>query len=230
MKDHKRMVIWIGAMVVLLIAASTAVIFAGKRDDFEGDILVNEAGNRFGYQTGIHYGGDFDEFGNYHNNPDSPEAADPEISEDESADPEKTPKELLSEMDTENIKRRIMSEENNIPLGSIEEYAPDTLDSDVSGSDRNRTDNSGIEILHSGEIKDVSDITVSESKGYYNDEVVCDAASQEEAERIASQISGTLLSWDNGMAVIQIKSPVDEFLEQLEQEGSDLQLYRHYYF
>lgn len=78
--------------------------------------------------------------------------------------------------------------------------------------------------------EDRSDIRPIKSNGYKEHEVICDAQSQEAAKSIADEISGTLLSWNNGTATIQIEESVDELLDRLEREGSNLELYRHYIF
>ncbi len=72
-------------------------------------------------------------------------------------------------------------------------------------------------------------IPVIQSSGYAEHEVLCDAETQEIAESIATQISGSLLSWQNGVAKIKIEESVDDLLLRLESEGSDLELYRRYY-
>lgn len=81
------------------------------------------------------------------------------------------------------------------------------------------------------EVEGEADLSVGvyRSQGYSDNEVLCEAESEEEAESIAAQISGTLLSWEHGVAAIKIDESVDSLLEKLEQQGSSLQLYRKYY-
>lgn len=78
--------------------------------------------------------------------------------------------------------------------------------------------------------EDICVVTPIKTNGYKEHEVLCNAQSKEEAEHIANAISGTLLSLNQGTAIIQIEESVDDLLARLEQEGSELQLYRHYIF
>ena len=70
---------------------------------------------------------------------------------------------------------------------------------------------------------------IIQPSGYYPNRVRCDAESMEAAESIAKQISGTVLSCEQGTAVIEITGSVDELLATLEQQGSELHLYRCYF-
>lgn len=51
-----------------------------------------------------------------------------------------------------------------------------------------------------------------ESQDYIENEVICESASEEEAEKIATLVDGQLKSFQNGYAVIEIKETVEEFL------------------
>lgn len=215
MGNRKKMIIWGGAGLVLIAVAALgfSLIHTNKGNvsneldkvDMEGDL-------------GIHYGGNFDEAtGTYRDGyvPDTAEQrADADIDEAEKDVVNETPEEKLKKFDEagegdiygeEDSKDRIVLYDNN----SVEDSeVPDAVDIN--------------EI-----VKNVEDFDY-EADGYDEHELICDAESLEKAESIASQISGTVLSWNEGVATIRIDGSVDELLERLEQEGSNLMLYRKY--
>lgn len=63
---------------------------------------------------------------------------------------------------------------------------------------------------------------------YVENQVVAVAESQREAKKIAKQIGGELLSYENQVAVIQIGVTVEELMQQLEEDASLPKVYPNY--
>lgn len=63
---------------------------------------------------------------------------------------------------------------------------------------------------------------------YVENQVVAVAESKREAKKIAKQIGGELLSYDNQVAVIQIGVTVEEMMQQLEEDPSLPKVYPNY--
>ncbi len=63
---------------------------------------------------------------------------------------------------------------------------------------------------------------------YVENQVVAVAESKREAKKIAKQIGGELLSYDNQVAVIQIGVTVEEMMQQLEEDSSLPKVYPNY--
>lgn len=193
--------------VVLVVGVAAGRNLSTARSIAKEDVKSSELTH------GIHYGGNFNEFQNL-TKQDSE-------SDDFELEPEETKESLIKEMEE--------AEKNN----------PGDIYGEEGGKIRQRDDlfegeapaleeNTEEEIDETGFTGSV-DIPVYTSKGYAEHEVICDAQSQEEAESIASQISGTLLSWKNGVATIQITDSVDIFLEQYEQQGGETKFYKRFY-
>ena len=231
--DKKR-VVTIVLVVVFIIAIVGVVMIFRKKDlgKVDGGRINGNAD-----EMGIHYGGSFDEF-QYQE-------------EEEKEDLEKESAEVdLDEVASETA--RIEKEfEKNKPgeVTTDDEELSGTGDrvsarAAVSGSGSKREEKESENIGkisdrsesgqnvpdESGEADDGGDIGhIIQSSGYAEHEVVCDAETQEMAETIAAQIGGTVLSYQNGIATIQIEENVDTLLERLEQEGSSLELHRNYF-
>lgn len=56
----------------------------------------------------------------------------------------------------------------------------------------------------------------SGNSNYVEHEVVCRVDSEEEAERVAEAVNGSLKSWQEGIAVIEIQETVQEFLKKYQ--------------
>lgn len=63
---------------------------------------------------------------------------------------------------------------------------------------------------------------------YVENQVVAVAESKREAKKIAKQIGGELISYDNQVAVIQIGMTVEEMMQQLEEDSSLPKVYPNY--
>lgn len=63
---------------------------------------------------------------------------------------------------------------------------------------------------------------------YVENQVLAVAESKREAKKIAKQIGGELLSYDNQVAVIQIGTTVEEMMQQLEEDSSLPKVYPNY--
>jgi len=251
------MAMLIGIIVMLLAAVSIAVPFfsshTGKELEIEGNELAREkehgsgaadgtggqpaggsgdesetkAGGGSGYDLGIGYGGSFDEFAHYEKEPvpGRPETPEPEWMDAEATDLQKTADELMESINSGEIDGILYDEKNEALGESSASFKPNASDQVENAPEDSGEDEPDLE----ADAEELG-IPILKSKGYFEDEVICNADSQAEAQTIASQISGLLLSWDNGVAIIQISGSVDDLLKQLEQQGSSLELYRHYYF
>lgn len=207
MKDKKHMVIAGVAVLAVVLVAGVAVMHGktGRSMDSDSDLLSSELKN------GIDYGGTFDEFQSMH-----------EEDELETSDSD--------EMVAEEIKKLKKSRTGDVFKG--ENLTKDTpVKVDTVSYENNEEQENVEEVSDTVENElELTDMTAHRSSGYAEHEVLCDAQSEGEAEEIANQISGTLLSWKYGTATIQITDSVDEFLERYEQQGGDIKLYRKYYF
>lgn len=66
------------------------------------------------------------------------------------------------------------------------------------------------------------------NQDYIENQVVAVAESKREAKKIAKQIGGELLSYDNQVAVIQIGVTVEEMMQQLEDDSTLPKVYPNY--
>ncbi|MBD5508254.1 MAG: hypothetical protein HDR05_09470 [Lachnospiraceae bacterium] len=66
------------------------------------------------------------------------------------------------------------------------------------------------------------------NQDYIENQVVAVAESKREAKKIAKQIGGELLSYDNQVAVIQIGVTVEEMMQQLEEDSTLPKVYPNY--
>ncbi len=229
-----RRVIMIGTAILLFAVVSVAAVVIHRKS--AGNLELETEFQDDSARMGIDYGGTFDEF-NY--NPDEKDDIEMEgddledTQSDEGDYAEMEPNELLAELRKQRelegggIKRN-RSAQTNIPDSNSSEAARAKSDDSTNDDFVDNYD----DFEDDGEAVDISElgIVTYESKGYAQDEVRCNVDSREEAENVAAQISGTLLSWDNGVATIKIEGSVDEFLEKFEQQGSSLHLYRNYYY
>lgn len=218
MRNKRKMIILGGAAFALIVAASVTVSLirnnSVEAEEFDDGIGVGD-------ELGVHYGGSFDETtGTYRDGhvPDVSEQGSGKDSDDIlDIEAEETPAERIKKMDE-------TATEGDIYEGVGSKDRIVLYDND-SAKDLELTEAVDID---ENEAVEIMDDFGYETDGYAEHEVICDAGSQEEAESIASQISGTLLSWNEGVATIRIEGSVDELLERLEQEGSNLMLYRKY--
>lgn len=67
-----------------------------------------------------------------------------------------------------------------------------------------------------------------DNQEYVENQVVAVAESKREAKKIAKQIGGELLSYDNQVAVIQIGMTVEEMMQQLEEDSTLPRVYPNY--
>ncbi|MCH5248806.1 MAG: hypothetical protein J1E98_02680 [Lachnospiraceae bacterium] len=225
MRNKKKMIA-IGGAALALIAAAAVTVSLVHRNSGDGATLDVVGDN--GSKLGIGYGGHFDESANNTGMDQESDGEDyDEIGEKDDGE--------LSEDDIEADLARVKEEaaknregifygEEGKSYGEVDLYKPKASDS----SDNTTGESYSEETDEEANLNELG-ITIYDTKGYAENEVICDAQSMEEAESIASQISGKLLSWNNGVAIIQIEESVDEFLERLEQQGSSLELHRHYY-
>lgn len=217
MRNKRKMIILGGAAFALIVAVSVTASLIHNNS-----VEAEEFGDGIGAgdELGIHYGGSFDETtGTYRDGhePDVSERGPGNDSDDISGiESEETPDEMLKKM-KEAAEGDIYEE-----AGSKDRIV---LYNSDSAEDLELTE--AVDIDENEAVVRMDDFGY-EIDGYAEHEVICDAGSQEEAENIASQISGTLLSWNEGVATIRIEGSVDELIERLEQEGSNLMLYRKY--
>lgn len=69
---------------------------------------------------------------------------------------------------------------------------------------------------------------MTDNQDYVENQVVAVAESKREAKKIAKQIGGELLSYDNQVAVIQIGMTVEEMMQKLEEDSSLPKVYPNY--
>ncbi len=218
MRDKKQMII-IGAVVLIIVVLAVVFLFVRKGS---GEKLETQQIDGVANRMGIDYGGDFNEF--------EYQSEEEEVSTEETVDVDE-----LKELD----KKQQEEFEKNKPAGLT------TGDEDSNNSNAVKKELSQLESAQGQaetsetveentaedddgtEGADVS-VQVFSSNGYAENEVLCDAASMEEAEAVAGQIDGTVIEYQNGVALIKIKENVDDLLARLEQQGSSLELYRNY--
>lgn len=222
MINKKKMIIIGGAALVLIAAVSVTVSLIHNNSKRAEELELTGVGD----ELGIHYGGSFDEFA---------DASEEDVESDASG--ENWEDDVLEEsLESGNFE---ISESGKEALKkTLDERRKELGEADLTGQNGNARDK--IELHNSADsLPEGTDIEKNEgteelgnlmleTDGYAEHEVICDAESREEAESIASQISGLLLSWDYGVATIQIEDSVDELLDRLEQQGSNLVLYRNY--
>lgn len=218
MRNKKKMIAIGGAALALIAAATVTITLVHKNSgQFEDD----------GFDLAEDYGDDFED--NYEDDEpgkiDGMNLGDYKIPEDGDEYVSLLEQSMKDKESYKNGKGTpdydyINNEENAVPERQLvlNEYDPSL---EVDDSESSATD---------GSDEERSDVRPIKSDGYKEHEVICDAQSQEAAKSIADEISGTLLSWNNGTATIQIEESVDELLDRLEREGSNLELYRHYIF
>lgn len=218
---NKKRIVIIGAAVLFLIAVSAAalVIHRNSVEQMEMDTQVQSDKDRIG----IDYGGGFDEF-DY--DPEDNSETDGDDWDESQSDYENAVNMTSDELKDELSRRR---EENGFGRKNVG-AAEINVQSDEDNTDYDDFIEDDFEETDGAvDISELGIVTI-ESKGYSQNEVLYNAESQEDAESVAAQISGKLLSWENGVAAIQIDGSVDELLEDLERQGSSLYLYRNYYY
>lgn len=223
---NKKVIVIAGAAAVLLIAVCIGVVAMNRNS---GDYTELDAEGRDDYvQAEVGIDSDFDESEN--------ESYDDEYTYDADLDETQTEPdgEYYVNHTSDELLAKLRSQmDRDIPqMGKDSFDISDNSEDEAFYDDFEDDDFEDDDFEEDGEIADASEIgvVVYESKGYAQDEVLCNADSQEEAESVAAQISGTLLSWEHGVAAIRIGTPVDDLLESLEQQGSSLNLYRRYYY
>lgn len=220
---------------VLVIVIGIAIVFSiHKSPEDISDLKVE---NERGEEMGIHYGGDFDEF-QYFEDEDTQESMSGDgLTDVENQMTVETIDEGLGQ-EIENVDKIREEFEQNKPgeviTGDLENLS--ILNGNLQAAEyKNETEVLSQELETAPEteavlVDDAFLVSVGKSDGYEEYKVICDAESRENAEEIAREISGTLLSWEHGVATIQIEENVDELLERLEQQGSSLELHRKYKF
>lgn len=219
MKDKKHMII-IGIVVLVVVIGVFMTIFFLNRNKAK---KIEPEGKKT--EAGIHYGGNFNEF-EYITEETTGEKTD-DAEEEETvnlAEVAAEAKKIKEEFEREKTGDVILEDgslqeknENSVALNSVKQEN----DKEQETSQEGNTE--PVETMEGG-------IPIFRSEGYAEHEVLCDAQTREEAEQIAGQIAGTLLSWEHGVATIEIAGSVDDLLAQLEQQGSTLELYRNYYY
>ena len=226
---NRKMMLMIVAVFVIIVAVAAGVCFWRTGSQIESQELVFD-GNAD--EEGIHYGGSFDEF-EY-------------LTEDEAEVDETKPDNQTNKIQGDNAAFETTDEAvpaNENPMASMtdsndieaelirqgkiikeddEELNQFKFDNSVGDDKQNQEEN------QSEADANENDIPIFDSNGYEEHQVICDAESLEEAEAIASKISGVVLSCDHGVATIQIEESVDSLLQRLEEQGSELELYRNY--
>jgi len=206
----KTMIIGIAIFLILIITIIIVLIVKNQNSytvnpDFEADT-----------QMGIHYGGDFNEF--------DTSVADEEERELQKQAEEKreTFKKEVEEGKREFLesKKDIVIDENGVEIEGASKEQIGKIEVVVSDEAPE------IELNEEGEYEVASPSFAT--SGYSKNEVLCEADTMAEAEEVAAQIKGVLLSYENGLATIQIEGDVDELLADLESKGSELVLYRKY--
>lgn len=71
-------------------------------------------------------------------------------------------------------------------------------------------------------------VKMTDNQEYVENQVVAVAESKREAKKIAKQIGGELLSYDNQVAVIQIGGTVEEMMQQQEEDSTLPRVYPNY--
>ena len=69
---------------------------------------------------------------------------------------------------------------------------------------------------------------IMNNQDYIENQVVAVAESKREAKKIAKQLGGEMLSYDNQVAVIQIGVTVEEMMQQMEEDSSLPKVYPNY--
>lgn len=212
----------IGIVVLIVIFGVFMAIFFIRRNQIE-----NIKGEGKGSEAGIWYGGNFNEFQYI---PEESEETGEESDTDEAETESVNPDEAASE--AEKIKEEF---EKNKPGDVISEDMEQQEIGNSIVTDAMKAENTETEGENPQESMEPADTTdegipLLQSDGYAEHEVLCVVQTMEEAEQIAGQIGGTLLEWENGVAKIEIEGSVDDLLEQLEQQGSTLELFRNYYY
>lgn len=192
----------IAAIVIILIVIVVMVVLSLKKtqaNSIGDDIKPKE-------ERGIHFGGTFDEFQYFEEETESETILSRE--------------EILSEVDKkreeffENAPGDIIKEEDNESnMNRIKKK--DTVEKPDSETMEN-------------ENKEPGHASVIKFEEYSENIVLYKTESMEEAQAVAEQIEGTVLSCENGMATIQINEHVDILLERLESQGSELILFKKY--
>lgn len=218
MTNEKRIII-IGAAVLILIAVSAAAVgvykYSGKyaraETEFVNDTSIVTIPDGEGFD-----GPDLETENDSEADDWDEEQTDSEYGRD------KTPEELREELEQQRREQgfgaTMHGSTDKNALNNIDDaFYDDFVDDDFEEAD---------ETADSSE----AEIVAIESTGYAEHEVLCNTESREEAENIAAQISGTLVSWEHSIGTIQIEGTVDELFERLEQQGSSLGLYKNYYY
>ncbi len=236
-----RKKIYMIVLGIVALAVVGAVILLPKNP--EGDLKVEGMITGKADEMGIQYGGNFNEFEFQYSTQEDTEET--EITEPDEIDQGEDT--IIDTIDIENniepegldIDESAGLEELSAEVERIKEEFNQNKQGDILSHNAQENEVTLVkqaevkqsDTMNSDEELDMNQlgIPVIQSSGYAEHEVLCDAETQEIAESIATQISGSLLSWQNGVAKIKIEESVDDLLLRLESEGSDLELYRRYY-
>ena len=192
----------IAAIVIILMVIVVMVVFSLRGRQ----VNITDDGIKLKEEHGIHFGGTFDEF---------------QYFEEDETETVLNREEILSEVEK---KREEFLE--NAPGDIIREEDEETNMNSIKKI-QNTEEAPDVQITEdeNGEFKLDSGLKLD---GYSENEVLYETTSMEDAQTVAAQIGGTVISCEQGMALIQISEHVDVLLERLEKEGSELILYRKY--
>lgn len=230
-------------IVALAVAGVVILLPKNPKEDLKVEGMITGKAD----EMGIHYGGDFNEFEFQYRTQEDTEESETETSElneinqgediiDDAIDLEDNTEIEGSDIDESAGLEEISSEIERIKEDFNQNKQGDILNHNAQENEVTLVKQAEMKQFDSVESDEEAEadmnllgIPVIQSSGYAEHEVLCDAETQEMAENIAAQISGSLLSWQNGVAKIKIEESVDDLLLRLENEGSDLDLYRRYY-
>ena len=187
------------AVLILVVIVVMIVLFSFR----DRQIDLTDDTIKMSEEQGIHYGGTFDEFQYFEEETETETVVDVEN--------------MVSEMEREfreNAPGDIIREEDDDKINSMKQEQSKGQES---------------AIIIEGEDGELEFANMIQSDGYSENEVLYETTSMEDAQAVAIQISGTVLSYEYGMATIKINEHVDTLLERLESEGSELILYRKYH-
>lgn len=217
------MFVGIGILIVAVIIIVTVIIINRKK---VSEITEFNTDKNYSDEMGIHYGGSFNEF---ITNPYDQETEESQKENDfqTKEDAESFLKEEHAKIESIREAQKDVNEAQREAAnldGFMEQDGTVPSGTELPAEEAKTTNENGeTEIVISGDWKVQMD-------GYEKHQVVCDAIHMGEAEDIASQIGGKVLSCEGGTAIIEITKDVDELLAELEKQGSDLKLYRKYIF
>lgn len=211
MKKMRWIIPIIGVVVVIVIVG---FLFASKKGNEEMKKAME-----LGSGGSIYYGGDFDEF--------EYQTGDSDEDNEKPMDKEERQKEIenLKEKAVKDAKKEISIEPE------VREEVTVILEDDgnIISEDSTEEATGDVEeaegVSESGEFEKKIPFDLND---YEHDKVIFVAETREEAEDVAKQIGGTVISYEKETAIIQISEDVDTLLQRLESQGSSLVFMRKY--